>query len=132
MTVVWLDISPKLRSSVEPLINKWLHILPQWVYRLVIRELDREGVNAEFTVDIPYRRCILCVGPSFLAASDPERVIVHEFCHAYTTPAAVPARQYLEDSSIAQTEQNAICGFITANEEGATEDLALLIQRLTA
>jgi hypothetical protein len=130
MTIRYLDISPNIKEEIEPIIGKWRHILPDWCRTLDIREGNDGNANASFSIMPEYRKATLFVHPSALTTGRLESIILHEFCHAYTTPVAMVARQYLEDSDIPATEQGLLRRRITDYEEACTEDLKDLIWML--
>lgn len=126
--VVYRDLSPNIRAMVEPSIDKWLHVIPDWCRTLIIREgAGVEGAVAEMNVSPEYRRATLFVHPLLMAQHDICRVILHEFMHMYTTPACMVARQYLEDAKIEGGEAETLRRRIVDMEEGSTEDLVSLI-----
>ena len=131
--VEWLDISPKLREAVETFVDKWLHILPSWCHHLRIREGQNDAEPeclAEFSINNSYLMATLSVFPKIVAQADIEGVIVHEFCHAYTTPPAMVARQYVQDLKPADSERETLWRRIGDHEEQATCELECLVRRL--
>lgn len=131
--VFYLDLSPRLREVFEPFIDKWLPVLPSWCTELTVREgAGNSDVLASFSINPSYRRASLLLWPIAAAHHNPDELILHEFCHAYTSPCALVIRQFLEDRKIEGVEAETLCRRITDYEEGATVDLVNFLKRFGA
>ncbi|MEQ1934663.1 MAG: hypothetical protein ABL962_12435 [Fimbriimonadaceae bacterium] len=131
-SIVYTDISDPIRRAVEPIVVKWEHILPDWVRTLHVRELSHNDHAAEFTSQVRYRAATLHVAKIALAQADLEGTIVHEFCHAYTTPCAEPGKDYLKAHKVEGADLETAWARMDDHVEAATEDLKALILRLSA
>ena len=133
--VVYTDISPQMKEAIERIVAKWVRILPSWCHELTVRQDDTTEAKVEacFTVSPEYRGATLFVYPRLMAYHDIERVIVHEFCHAYTTPIARVAKEFCDDAFSEPTPgSKTMERRIDDMTEGATEDLAALLMRMEA
>lgn len=124
-----------IRDVALPLVQRWVHVLPSWVGEIKLEwdEKDSE-CNARIWVAFEYRRVVLSICPHFMALS-PERqshTIVHEMCHAYTTPISSSAVESIraivgEESTPGSRVAEA---YLNERVEGCTEDLTNLVERL--
>lgn len=132
MTVIYSrELSDAYKTLAEPLIEKYKHILPSWVDRLEVWSTG-EG-RAEICCHNEYRTLRLFLGPEFVTDQTglQETTILHEFCHAYTTPLNRVAREVIEDLSDPESPGFKIADrwLIQAHEE-CTCDLEALLTRL--
>lgn len=112
------------------MVAKWEYILPDWCRELAIRELPNNDSVAMFTAEPQYRRATLSVAQIVLAESNIEKVIVHEFCHAYTTPCGIPGKEYIKAHKEEGPDLETAWNRINDAVEGCTCDLQDLIMRL--
>lgn len=91
---VWVDpeVPLEITRAVQPVVERWLHLLPRWMQVLVVtwdsRPSTKEDSPAEMSVRIDYRVSYLTIFGNWLDQDDPERnrVIRHEFLHSAVGP----------------------------------------------
>jgi hypothetical protein len=93
--VTWNPLVPKeMREAIEPVIERYLWLVPEWCYQLHIEywdtETDKDGKStsgfASITVNDEYRRAALEVYSSWFDGDERDRryYIIHEFVHLYS------------------------------------------------
>lgn len=93
------DVPSEYRDGLEPLINKWIHVLPSWVRRLRVDFSGDTGSVMSTCVYEEYRKLVLMVHPPFLNVSqeDRELTVVHEFAHAIIAPVNEYTKRLIDD-----------------------------------
>lgn len=82
--VVWDEKCPReLRSAVEPLLDRWLHLLPTWCHSLVVAYDSECDDVANCLAEHEYRGARITIGGNWLRQPTYEResIIVHELLH---------------------------------------------------
>lgn len=127
------DVPKEIFRVVDPSVAKHLDILPSWMSHLFVTFDPSLDKSCTFTTIEDARRGKLCIGGHFLEWSDHrrEQVIIHEFCHAYTTVVSAVAKEAIEDLGEENKPARLIAmRAVTEACERATEDLAQCFVRL--
>lgn len=100
MPDVWwsTEVPDEVRATVEPILDRWLHLLPTWVHELAVKYDPSNDNNALMGSEPHYRRAHLTVTGWFFRADADERdaTIVHEFCHVPLHPLTDWTRDLIE------------------------------------
>lgn len=134
--VVWEDPPDEVREALEPMIDRWLGILPGWLYELHIsfRPVQSDEPEADNLLSIvvqpEYRKAYLTAFPMWLDldAESRELDLVHELLHVHVQPIAALLDQMLErlvdrESVFYKWVQDEIRGRV----EGAVCDLVPIV-----
>jgi hypothetical protein len=135
----WFDdtCSPEETGAIRPLLEKHQRIIPPWIdtVRVECRTHDAEEPQclASMHAQTEYRRAKLTIFALWLGElpEHREQTIVHELLHLYTHA----QRLFTKDVIILATAEHKTMGdYLREQErkvnEGATEDLTLLLRRL--
>jgi len=129
--VCWYpDVPAEIKAVAEPLIHRYLHLLPPWVKWL--RVYYQDSGSAFINVQYRYRELKLTVAAGLLLGDEEFRrnTFLHEFAHAYTAPISDTATTSMrialgEDHNALKIAEEAM----DAVMESMTEDLATLFAK---
>jgi len=84
-------------AELENFMRKYSWLVPSWVKFIKIEWAHAENTTATSEVNYDYLNITIELGFQYRAlyAHDRERLLVHELCHAYTTPLSEIARNNL-------------------------------------
>lgn len=131
------DVPDLVRKAVEPLLGRYLGLIPPWCVVRVVRGIPEEGdgTPAEIHVSQEYRAARLVIYPAFLEC-DPEyreTCIVHELLHI-PTMAMKTAFHDLKAALNLEVEHPALSRWadeiMRQANEAATTDLTEALRRL--
>lgn len=131
-------VPPSVVEVVMPLLMRWSPILPSWVGAIVVLwDSEETQCYAKATVRFEYRRFVLTICPKFLdqPPSRMEHTIVHELCHAYTTPinvAACDSIRLIVGDAYPTPGSRIAEEYLNERVEGCTEDLVYLVRALVS
>ena len=78
---------PEVRSALDPLIEKWKHIVPAWCQRIWCSWSEDNEQKCQITVREDQRDALLSVHPNWMTLPHEREVtIIHELCHFYNSP----------------------------------------------
>jgi len=139
MRVEWgLELPREVRAVVEPYVVRYLDILPPWCHTLFVGEekdpKEKAETYASIKADYRYRRARMAITPTFLEGTDEEReqTVVHEFVHVLNAPMVDFQDQLIELVKENEPDLSKLLETLQeAGMEAATEDMAMLLWRLT-
>lgn len=90
--LVWhIPEGSPIRQALEPLVHKWLFVLPDWMDVVEIALAPGDATySADMATWVPYRMALERLTPDWLAAPPRERelTVIHEFLHCRLAPLA--------------------------------------------
>jgi hypothetical protein len=98
--IFYEECNPAILQEVQPLVASWAELLlPKWVTELYIYCKDEDNpACAVATVNHQYRRMCITFYRPFMTERDHNEIIVHELCHAYTTPIKAVGLEFAYDA----------------------------------
>lgn len=125
-------VPPEIQTAAEPMIRRWLHLLPTWCHDLYVMYDAASGNIAEMGSDHEYRRATLVIGPEWLKDHPGGRheAVRHEFCHVPLHPLTAWTKAMI-DRLAAEDERLAAWLLSEWQEriEGATCDVEMALRR---
>lgn len=123
----------ELRDRILPLVNRLSFLVPPWITEIyVCWNRDVEMMECASMKD--YLWIDITCGRSCLTSDEDEleNAVIHEICHAYTTPLVVLARDMLDDLSPLEAYKKTVGRIIDHELEMSTEALTQKFQEILA
>lgn len=124
-----------VRAIVEPVLLRWLPLLPTWCQEFRVRYRGDNANTAQVNVSHRNRWAILTIAGNWLSEPRIEReeAIIHELIHVALEPCWSAASRFLEDVTQDGTPLREFAhSALTDGLECSVDDLARSIQRLIA
>lgn len=127
------DFPADVRAIVEPILARWLLLLPTWCQEFRVRY--RGDLDNTAMVEISHRNrwALLTVSGNWLDEPESEReeAIIHELLHVALEPLWVAASRLIEDVTPEGSPLRALGQSMASDGlEMSVDDLARAIQRL--
>lgn len=129
------DFPPDLRPIVEPVLNRWIGLVPTWCQEFIVRYDHRQDGRMATITDYPSRWVVLIVTPGWVGCVEAERenALVHELVHAGVEPLVSAARRVMENATDEGSPiRNMAAALLEDGMEASVEDLARAIVRVAA
>lgn len=132
MKVVWENVPLEVRAALEPLLDKWLWILPPWCQEF--RVDYKGGQDATMSVTVSYRNRWAVLHATGLWLGEKEQYrevsVIHELVHVLLEPMVSAVARVIEDTTPAGTPlRNLADSVFSDGMEASTEDMARALQR---
>lgn len=129
------DFPADVRSLVEPILARWLLLLPTWCQDLRVRYRGDNENTAMMEVSHRNRWALLTVTGNWLdePADAREEALIHELIHVALEPAWSATSRIIEDLTTEESSLQKLASSMAADGlEATVDDLARSIQRLVA
>ena len=130
MSVVKYDVPSELREAFDPLLQRWLILLPGWCETLYVDFDDESKSLARTGTEHEYRRATITIGPGWLTSNERDNIILHELCHILNGPMVRQfnwfIKQHIEDEKMRQQLEEEWRDRL----EGCTSDMEFAFRRM--
>ena len=125
------DLNDAHKDKALPIVERFVHLLPNWVEYLVVSYEDGNQGGAACSPYKPYRRVAVYLSKELLSESEAkiEQYIAHEIAHSYNEGILRVIHEYLPLLSLEDDATKLFHKVILDAVEEQTEDLAVLFCR---